>query len=78
MRLSSFDEDDLCEALDWAADNQEKLEKALFKKLFPDQKPSLFLYDVTSSYLEGIENEVANRGYNRDKKQGKCKSSSAC
>ena len=71
MGLSSFDEDDLYEALDWAADNQERLEKELFKKRFPDQKPSLFLYDVTSSYLEGTENELGNWGYNRDKKRGK-------
>lgn len=71
MGLSSFDEDDLYKALDWAADNQEKLELQLFKKRFSDQKPSLFLYDVTSSYLEGTENELANWGYNRDKKRGK-------
>ena len=71
MGLSSFDEDDLYESLDWAADNQEKLEKALFKKRFPDQKPSLYLYDVTSSYLEGTENELSSWGYNRDKKRGK-------
>lgn len=71
MGLGSFDEDNLYEALDWVADNQERIEKSLFIKRFPDQKPSLFLYDVTSSYLEGTENELANRGYNRDKKQGK-------
>ena len=32
---------------------------------------SLFLYDVTSSYLEGQCNELADFGYNRDKKKGK-------
>ena len=31
--------------------------------------PELFLYDVTSSYLEGEHNELADWGYNRDKKQ---------
>jgi len=31
----------------------------------------LFLYDVTSSYFEGLENELANFGDNRDKKRGK-------
>jgi hypothetical protein len=71
MGLSTFDEDDLYNALDWAADNQEKLEKALLEKRFPNKKPSLFLYDVTSSYLEGTENELGNFGYNRDKKRGK-------
>jgi transposase len=31
----------------------------------------LYLYDVTSSYLEGNHNELAEYGYNRDGKQGK-------
>ena len=31
----------------------------------------MFLYDVTSSYLEGEKNELAAFGYNRDKKKGK-------
>jgi transposase len=31
----------------------------------------LILYDVTSSYLEGDQNELAAYGYNRDGKQGK-------
>ena len=35
------------------------------------EKPQLFLYDVTSSYLEGDQNELADYGYNRDKKRGK-------
>ena len=32
---------------------------------------SLFVYDVTSSYLEGTHNELAAFGYNRDGKKGK-------
>lgn len=71
MGLSPFDEDNLYDALDWAADNQENIEKQLFEKRFPNQKPKLFLYDVTSSYLEGSENELGNWGYNRDRKRGK-------
>ena len=34
-------------------------------------KGKLPLYDVTSSYLEGANNELADYGYNRDKKKGK-------
>ena len=71
MRLSTFDEDNLYDALDWAADNQEDIEKRLYEKRFPNQKPNLFLYDVTSSYLEGTKNELGKWGYNRDKKRGK-------
>src|SRR5215471_7705252 len=33
--------------------------------------PRLFLYDVTSSYLEGMQNELGGWGYNRDGKKGK-------
>ena len=35
------------------------------------QGNSLYLYDITSAYFEGVENELAAFGYNRDKKQGK-------
>jgi len=31
----------------------------------------VFLYDVTSSYLEGTQNELSAFGYNRDGKRGK-------
>jgi len=34
-------------------------------------EPGLFLYDVTSSYLEGTQNELSAFGYNRDGKKGK-------
>jgi len=66
-----FCEDDLYKNLGWLADNQVKIEKRLFTGRHGNQKPELFLYDVTSSYLEGDQNELADWGYNRDKKQGK-------
>ena len=31
----------------------------------------MFLYDVTSVYFEGQDNEQADFGYNRDGKKGK-------
>ncbi len=34
-------------------------------------KPEIFLYDVTSSYLEGTNNYFGEYGYNRDGKRGK-------
>ena len=37
----------------------------------PRQLPTLFLYDVTSSYLEGTHNDLGAFGYNRDGKSGK-------
>jgi len=71
LGIKKLDEDDLYENLAWLASKQEGIEKRLFKNRFPDKTPTLFLYDVTSSYLEGDKNELANWGYNRDKKKGK-------
>jgi len=67
-----FTENDLYKNLGWIAEKQDKFEKKLFDERYPQgKKPVLFLYDVTSSYLEGTQNEFARYGYNRDKKQGK-------
>jgi transposase len=71
LDLEGFDEDDLYENLDWLCENQEKIESRLFSQLYPEGKPELFLYDVTSTYLEGECNELAAFGYSRDKKPGK-------
>lgn len=66
-----FDENDLYDNLSWLAANQDLIEDRLFAKRWPDGAPDLFLYDVTSSYLEGDHNELGDWGYNRDKKKGK-------
>jgi len=70
--IDSLKLEDLYHALDWLADNQERIEKRLFKVHYGNTAvPDLFLYDVTSSYFEGDKNELADWGYNRDKKKGK-------
>lgn len=71
LDLDNFNEDNLYSNLDWLCENQADIEARLFRKLYPEHKPKLFLYDVTSSYLEGMENELAAFGYNRDGKRGK-------
>ena len=71
LGLEIFDEDDLYRNLDWLHKNQTTIEDRLFRLRYPDGKAQLFLYDVTSSYLEGSENELAAFGYNRDGKHGK-------
>jgi len=68
---SGFCEDDLYENLTWLSENQQVIEKRLFSFRRGESKPELFLYDVTSSYLEGDCNALADWGYNRDKKRGK-------
>jgi len=71
LKISSFDEDDLYEALDWICEKQGEIEKRLFKQRKTKELKELFLYDVTSTYLEGMHNELAEFGYNRDGKRGK-------
>jgi len=66
-----FDENDLYTNLTWLSEHQEAIEKRLFTQRRGQQKPELFLYDVTSSYLEGEDNAYAAYGYNRDGKKGK-------
>ena len=66
-----FDENNLYDNLAWLSGKQEKIERKLFELRRGDKKPKLFLYDVTSSYLEGEQNYFGEYGYNRDGKKGK-------
>ena len=66
-----FNEDHLYDNLAWLSQNQKAIERRLFAERRKGGKAELFLYDVTSSYFEGEHNELADWGYNRDKKQGK-------
>lgn len=68
LGLDPFDEDDLYAALDWLAENQACIEEELAPR---PEGGAIFLYDVTSSYLEGQHNELAAPGYNRDGKRHK-------
>lgn len=65
-----FDENDLYANLGWLSLQQETIEDRLFARR-KGHKPELFLYDVTSSYLEGQDNQLGAYGYNRDGKKGK-------
>jgi Transposase DDE domain len=73
LALPRFDEDDLYDALDDLCARQEKIEAALYARYLRQHPtpPRMFLYDVTSSYLEGVKNELGAFGYNRDGKKGK-------
>jgi hypothetical protein len=66
-----FDENDLYENLRWLAKHQGEIERRLFVFRRGKAKPQLFLYDVTSSYLEGEKNYFGEYGYSRDGKKGK-------
>ena len=71
LGLDMFDEDALYENLDWLAGAQALVEDRLFAQRTKAKPINLFLYDVTSSYLEGTQNALAALGYNRDGKKGK-------
>ena len=71
LGLDAFNEDDLYEAMTWLSEHQVQMEERLFSHRYGGEKPPLYFYDVTSSYLEGDKNALAAYGYNRDRKKGK-------
>jgi transposase len=71
LQVSSFDEDDLYEALEELESRQASIEGALAPKPAAEKRRAVYLYDVTSAYFEGQHNELADFGYNRDGKTGK-------
>jgi hypothetical protein len=71
LPVGRFDEDDLYTALEDLAARQTSIEAALAPKAATPQARAIYLYDVTRAYFEGLENELADFGYNRDGKKGK-------
>lgn len=70
LQVGSFDEDDLYATLEDLEQRQASIEAALAPKAAGPVR-AIYLYDVTSVYFEGLENELADFGYNRDGKKGK-------
>jgi transposase len=67
----AFTEDDLYANGAWLEGRHAVIERRLWQSRPAQPKEQLFLYDVTSSYLEGNYNALAAWGYNRDRKEGK-------
>lgn len=67
--VDDADEDELYEVMDWLLERQPYIEKKLAARHL--EKGGLALYDLTSSYFEGVTCPLAERGHNRDKKKGK-------
>jgi hypothetical protein len=67
----AFTEDDLYANGSWLEGRHSVIERRLWQSRPAQPKNQLFLYDVTSSYLEGDYNALAAWGYNRDHKEGK-------
>jgi transposase len=69
LDLDGVDEDDLYEAMDWLLARQDVIEKKLAKRHLT--AGGVVLYDLTSSYFEGITCPLAALGHDRDGKKGK-------
>jgi len=67
--VSDADEDELYQAMDWLLERQDHIERKLAARHL--ESGGLALYDLTSSYFEGVTCPLAARGYNRDGKKGK-------
>jgi hypothetical protein len=67
----AFNEDDLYSNGAWLEGRHAVIERRLWQGRKAPASDSLFLYDVTSSYLEGMHNALGDWGYNRDGKKGK-------
>jgi len=71
LQVGRFDEEDLYTALEDLEARQASIEAALAPKAAAPKARAIYLYDVTSVYFEGLNNELADFGYNRDGKKGK-------
>jgi transposase len=67
--VSDADEDDLYDAMDWLLERQGSIEKKLAGRHL--QGDAMALYDLSSSYFEGVTCPLAALGHNRDGKKGK-------
>ena len=69
LSVRDADEDDLYDAMDWVLVRQGSIEKKLASRHL--DRDGLALYDLTSSYFEGVTCPLAAFGHNRDGKKGK-------
>ena len=69
LGVADADEDDLYHAMDWLLARQDRIEKKLATRHLDNN--ALALYDLSSSYFEGVTCPLAALGYNRDGKKGK-------
>jgi transposase len=69
LGISDADEDDLYAAMDWLLERQGAIEKRLAARHLHND--ALALYDLTSSYFEGVKCPLGKLGHDRDGKKGK-------
>ena len=69
LEIDEAGEDELYDAMDWLLERQGPIEKKLADRHLDED--GLALYDLTSSYFEGVTCPLAALGHNRDGKKGK-------
>jgi len=69
LDLDDVDEDELYEAMDWLLERQDAIERRLAQRHL--EEDGLVLYDLSSSYFEGVRCPLAALGHPRDGKKGK-------
>jgi hypothetical protein len=69
LGLGEVDVDELYDALDWLIERQNRIEKKLATRHLTEG--GLALYDLSSSWFEGLTCVLAAPGYSRDRKRGK-------
>jgi len=67
--VEGADENELYAAMDWLLERQSGIEQRLAKRHLSEG--GRVLYDLSSSYVEGVCCPLAQRGYSRDGKKGK-------
>lgn len=67
--VSDLSDNELYSAMDWLLQRQELIEKKLASRHL--ENDGLALYDLTSSYFEGVTCPLASFGFDRDGKKGK-------
>ena len=68
LGVADAHEDELYAAMDWLIERQEAIEKRLTRRHL--KAGGLVLFDLTSSYFEGVTCPLARLGYSRDGKAG--------
>jgi Transposase DDE domain len=69
LDLLDASSDECYGAMDWLLSRKDDIEGALVARHLSED--SIVCYDLSSSYVEGIHNELAAYGYSRDQKRGK-------
>jgi len=69
LGVEEADDEALYAAMDWLYERQDAIEKRLAARHL--QEGGRVLYDLSSSYFEGVKCPLAARGYSRDQKKGK-------